>query len=273
MNRLACQYAIVRFLPYAETGEFANVGIVLACPAVGYFDAKLMPTKNTGRITGFFEQLDKRIYREAMNYLREELDRVRALVGEQAAMAVQQAFASLTRPREALLRFGETRAILAENPETALDRLFSRFIERDFAGKEYHDQILERGIRETLRKANLRGYFQPGEIGNDDLHIHVPFVYRHEGHARFAIKPLDLAKGEPNNVFETGGRWVDRVRRLKRHELLPDEMMFAVGLPDGNLAIRRAADEIVGDLREQGIEVAEAADAKAIAAFASRAQH
>ncbi|MGH8147921.1 MAG: DUF3037 domain-containing protein, partial [Rhodanobacteraceae bacterium] len=27
MNRLACQYAVIRFLPYAETGEFANVGV------------------------------------------------------------------------------------------------------------------------------------------------------------------------------------------------------------------------------------------------------
>lgn len=32
MNKLACQYAVVRFLPYAETGEFANVGVALACP-------------------------------------------------------------------------------------------------------------------------------------------------------------------------------------------------------------------------------------------------
>ncbi|TAM57619.1 MAG: DUF3037 domain-containing protein [Rhodanobacter sp.] len=43
MNRFACQYAIIRFLPYAETGEFANVGVVLACPATGYFGARLMP--------------------------------------------------------------------------------------------------------------------------------------------------------------------------------------------------------------------------------------
>jgi len=29
MKKFACQYAIVRFLPYLETGEFANVGIVM----------------------------------------------------------------------------------------------------------------------------------------------------------------------------------------------------------------------------------------------------
>ncbi len=41
LNKLACRYAILRFLPYTETGEFANVGVVLACPATGYFGFKL----------------------------------------------------------------------------------------------------------------------------------------------------------------------------------------------------------------------------------------
>ncbi|HVK54151.1 MAG TPA: DUF3037 domain-containing protein, partial [Burkholderiales bacterium] len=29
---IACHYAIVRFLPFVETGEFANVGVVLFSP-------------------------------------------------------------------------------------------------------------------------------------------------------------------------------------------------------------------------------------------------
>ncbi|MGB2108952.1 MAG: DUF3037 domain-containing protein, partial [Marinobacter vinifirmus] len=28
MTRFACNYAIVRFMPYVETGEFANVGVL-----------------------------------------------------------------------------------------------------------------------------------------------------------------------------------------------------------------------------------------------------
>lgn len=276
MNQVACQYAIIRFLPYAETGEFANVGVVLACPATGYLDARLMPLKRTGRITGFFEQLDRRIYRDAMTYLRDELDRVRDLARERADMGdaavVQQTFAGLTRPREALLRFGDTRVILAEQPEDTLGKLFARFVERDFASKEYHDQVLERGVRETLRKANLRDFFKPAEIGNEDLHIQVPFVYHRNGRAQLAIKPLDLAKDEPNKVFDVGGHWVDRVRRLEKRDLLPAEMLFAVELPTQlDRGARNAADEIVDELRELGIKVAPTADAAAITAFAAGA--
>ncbi len=275
MNRFACQYAIIRFLPYAETGEFANVGVLLACPATGYFGAKLMPVRKTGRITGFFEQLDKSIYREAMAYLKDELDRLGELVRERGAgnqSFVQQTFSGLTRPREALLRFGETRVILAEQPAETLRKLFANFVEREFASKEYHDQVLERGVRETLRKAHLREYFKPAEIGNDNLHINVPFVYQCDGLVQLAIKPLDLAKDEPNNVFDLGGHWVDRVRRLGKHQLLPERMLFAVRLPGtANEGARKAANEIIGELREQNIVVAASTDAAAITKFASGA--
>ena len=52
MKKYACQYAIVRFLPYLETGEFANVGIVMLCPDAGFFDFKLL--RHVRRITAFF---------------------------------------------------------------------------------------------------------------------------------------------------------------------------------------------------------------------------
>jgi hypothetical protein len=275
MNRLACQYAIIRFLPYAETGEFANVGVLLACPATGYLDARLMPTKRTGRITAFFDQLDKRVYRDALNYLDDELDRIRELIRERADVGadfVQQTFAGLARPREALLRFGETRVVMANEPEVTLDELFARFVERDFVHKQYHDKILERGVRQVLAKAKLREYFDVGTIGTDELHIQVPFVHLRSGLPLLAIKPLDLAKDEPNQVYEHGGHWVDRVRRLRKHELLPIQTLFAVRRPasDDN-RILKAADEIVAELLEQGVEVAAATDVKAITTFARAA--
>jgi hypothetical protein len=92
-------------------------------------------------------------------------------------------------------------------------------------------------------------------------------------HPTLAIKPLDLAKDEANLVYDHGGHWVERIRRLKKHALLPDEVLFAVQKPRvDDRTIRAAADEIVADLREQGVEVAAATDVKAIAEFAGAAR-
>lgn len=278
MIRLPCQYAIIRFLPYAETGEFANVGVVLACPATGYLAARLMPIKRTGRITGFFEQLDARVYRESLKYLRDELDRVQEVVqqgGKQGRLiGTQQLFEGLTRTREGLLRFSDVRVVMADDPETTLDQLFARFVERDFVNKEYHDYLLVRGVRQVLAKANLREYFKPEEIGNEYLHIQVPFVHVRDGTPTYAIKPLGLDKGDPNQVFENGGHWVDRIRRLRKHNLLPEQMLFAVKKPDaGDIKARKAADEIVDELRDVGMKVALDTDFRTITEFARAVLH
>ncbi|WP_253275820.1 DUF3037 domain-containing protein, partial [Xanthomonas vasicola] len=49
--RVPCQYAIVQFLPYPETGEFANVGVVLACPQMRYLGVRIAPHRRTKRVT------------------------------------------------------------------------------------------------------------------------------------------------------------------------------------------------------------------------------
>ena len=204
-----------------------------------------------------------------------ELERIRELHRERADIGpgfVQQTFAGLARPREALLRFSETRVVMADEPAATLEQLFARFVERDFVNKQYHDKILERGVREVLAQAKLRAYFNAGTIGTDELHIQIPFVHLRNGRPILAIKPLDLAKDEPNQVYEHGGHWVDRIRRLKKHALLPDETLFAVQRPaTDDTRILDAADEIVAELREQGVEVAAATDVKAITAFARAA--
>lgn len=162
---------------------------------------------------------------------------------------------------------------MADDAEKMLDKLFARFVERDFANKQYHDKVLERGVRDVLKRANLRDYFKPAEIGNEHLHMQVPFVHLRDGQPALAIKPLDLAKDEPNQVFEHGGHWVDRVRRLHKHKLLPDGMLFAVKEPaiiDAN-DTRKAAEEIMAELRDTGVGVVVATDTKAIMDFAAEA--
>ncbi len=186
--------------------------------------------------------------------------------------AIRQLFTGVVHPREALLRFGDTRVVMAENPATTLEQVFARLVERDFADKEYHDKLVDRGVRELLRKANLRDQFSDATIGNEDLHLAVPFAHFRDGRVQVAIKPLDLDKDEANKVFDVGGRLVDRVRRLAKRNLLPQEMLVAVREPP-NLErnIQAAVVEIETDLRNAGILVERADNETAITRFARAA--
>ena len=60
-------------MPFVETGEFANVGVLLVAPKNGYVNFKL-DTKRTQRVTHFFEGLDVELYRKVIQNLKEQLE-------------------------------------------------------------------------------------------------------------------------------------------------------------------------------------------------------
>jgi len=75
----ACQYAIVHFLPYIETGEFANIGVVLFCQEKCFFDFRLLQ-KGRSRITHFFDKLEPEIFIQGKKLFEKELIRIRTML-------------------------------------------------------------------------------------------------------------------------------------------------------------------------------------------------
>lgn len=135
--KFACNYAIARFLPYAETGEFVNVGIALMCPESAFFDFLLAGTSR--RVTGFFPQLDPSIYGAGLEYFREELASLRdSLQRKELRVAgggfereyALGVFRELVKARESIFRFSPARTVLAEDPAACLKSLYVSYIER-----------------------------------------------------------------------------------------------------------------------------------------------
>ena len=234
MKKFACQYAIVRFLPYLETGEFANVGIVMLCPDAGFFEFRLL--NRVRRITAFFEELDATIYRNAAKDFKQELTRIRNwLAQQQSAMDVELArhlFGELTRQREAMLRFDNVRVVLADDPAQQLDELFGHYVQRNFATKAYQEQLLVKNVRRILVAAKLEKQYRPETLGDTaTYHAHLPFVHREGNRVVKAIKPLHLAQDDPTQIYEHGWAWVGRVKKLKTLGLMPEHLLFPVQGP------------------------------------------
>jgi hypothetical protein len=144
MKEFACQYAFLRFRPFAETGEFANVGVVLMAAEAGFFDFRLL--KRYGRITQFFYPFDREVYLNGRELFKEELQRFAgelrsdALDGGRRApnlLLASKRFAELVRPRDAMLHFDQQRLILAADPEAKLDALYNHYCERNFMSREF----------------------------------------------------------------------------------------------------------------------------------------
>jgi hypothetical protein len=94
------QYAILRFMPYIETSEFANVGIVMAAPRSSFFAYRLQEKYYT-RLIHFFKNLDGRTYTVAIQAMKEELNRIQLLIHTQPNTS-DRLFEELIRPRETL---------------------------------------------------------------------------------------------------------------------------------------------------------------------------
>ncbi len=275
MKKFACQYALLRFRPFVETGEFANVGVVMMAPEARFFGFRLL--KRYGRITQFFHQLDRKVYLEGRELFKEELDRFTgelrrlALDGRKTQPDIPLArnlFNELVRPREAMLQFAEQRVVLADNPKEKLVQLFDHYIERNFVTKAYQERLLESTVRKLLFRGQIGTQYRSEKIGTPDFTVNFPFVLMADGKAQRIIKPLYLAQGDTTKILNHGGQWVDKVRRLRKRNALPKDVLFPVTAPQTDTKAYDAFTEIRDDLVTIDVQVVPANDEDGILKFA-----
>jgi hypothetical protein len=276
MNKFVCNYAIARFRPYRETGEFANVGVVLLCPQLDFFGHTFERRKHK-RITDFFPELDFDIFKTGLVGLLKELTRVagpndetRQFVTDAEARMRIAAFKELVRTRESLFHFSEIGTVLADDPKAKLAELFDFYIKRQFAhDREYQEIIMRRRLGDFLQRVNLaRFYKQDQRIGDDNYHVVLPFVHFEGNTPRKAIKPLHMDKPLTTDIYRHGDAWVSTVRRLLQINRLPEDFLFAVRYPAANAKGQAAAQDICSELEKLGTKTVPFADTEAIRRFA-----
>lgn len=277
MNRTVCQYAILRFMPFVETGEFANVGIIMMSAKAGYFDFKLQSTRHK-RVTNFFDDLDAKIFKAAMKDIKDELGRVRQLLIAQCFDKrntlkndefANELFSEVIRPREVMLRFSQPRTVLSADPDNTLAELFKHYVERDFVNKEYREALMEKGIRNLLLGANLGERFIKRDIGNEEFHVPFPFVEIRGARATKIIKPLNLAQNEATKIRLHGNEWEYKMNMLRRMNFMPAEVLLTVVGPPSDDKRIGAFRDAVGMLEQTGAAVVPYAKQEDILRFAS----
>jgi hypothetical protein len=278
MKEVVCNYAIARFRPYRETGEFVNVGIVLICPQMNYF-AYLFEKRKYKRITDFFPELDVEVFKAGMGGLLKELARVtgrdhdeelKQLVLREEAHASIGRFKELVRPREAMFHFGETGTVLAADPRGKLKELFDYYIKRQFArDREYQEVFMKRELAEFLRRSNLdRFYKTEQQVGDETYHVILPFVHLDGNVVLKAIKPLHLDKEGSTEIYRHGDAWISTVKRLRQINRLPKDFLFTVKGPKAGNKRMHAAQEICRELEHLDAVTIPFAETKRILEFA-----
>ena len=130
-------YSIVRFAPFSETEEFANIGIVLVSPSLNFFDFKLQ-RKKFSRVTHFFGETSPALFRAAVGNLQDELSRMKRVSNQNMRQPSFQfkdqsvanlMLQELLRKREGMIRFSEIRMTVANDAASELDRLNRYYVD------------------------------------------------------------------------------------------------------------------------------------------------
>ena len=258
---IACQVALVRFAPFVETGEFANVGVVVFAPDTALFAFKLLPNTHK-RVQQFFAPLDKKVYAASLERVAIELARVQAIVkqaGKTTAhcdyAGAKALWAELLKPREGLMRFATAGVELTTEPQQLLDAVFTQLLLRDFVTPAYAKEKLDRTVRAWLVEAKLELVFKAAKLGDDVYHARFEFIAHQNDRAIKLIKPLDLRLRTPTDVINAGGKWRTCLHQLQKRDLIPEQTLFTVDGDFGATGFKDATLEVMHDLRTFGVTV------------------
>ena len=259
-----CNYSILRFLPYPETGEFVNIGVVLIANN-GDFRFKI--ERKRQRVTNFFPSLEAKIFLRARREIEAELNRLSGFftTNRSDLSAILGTFKHLIHHRETMMRFSDPGTMAIENANDAINVLFDHYVNHSFANKEYQETVLERQLGKLLSSSNLKQKYSDLKLGSTDYAVKFPFVMVNGSEPVQALKPLHLGHDEPAKIFEHGDAWIAKIRRLNATEDLARDTLFIAGPPEeGRPKLLKAFKEICDELKSfPGVRVTSTAETQA----------
>jgi hypothetical protein len=120
-------YAIVRVVPRVEREEFANAGVIVSCPALGFLDARV--EVDEARLRALDPGID-------LDAVRTHLATIPAIcAGGEAAgpigkLAPKERFRWLVAPRSTIIQASPAHTGYLDDPVQALERLLQTMVRR-----------------------------------------------------------------------------------------------------------------------------------------------
>jgi len=243
------RYLIVRFRPYAETGEFANIGVIVFDLENDEADFRLA-NRRFARIGHFFDPKAHGAYSLAIQNLRIEIPRIVEYLPEAIASHSVSEKDHFWDLKESSILFSTPRVIRSDLHLTELtNQLFDRFIKRNFEKPEALESALVRDIRQILKRGGLT-HFKGISINDDLIPLKLPLGYKNEHLA--AIKPLAFDHKNPLHIIDYGAHWKKRLSyHLDKGNLFEGRLLLPLKLPQTAEGSHRDAFEVsYEDLKE-----------------------
>jgi hypothetical protein len=227
MNRQVCKYSIIRFQPFPETEEFANIGVVLFATASKRLEFKLLDSRHHKRITDFFDHpLVKDSFSQTIKMIDVEIERIKNNFDEILGANFDR-YADLIRSREDIVRFSDSRVLFSNDPAITVNQLFDHYVNRSFVRAPSYEEKMRKQVRNLLVNHNLGDLYKEAVVG--DIHKYkATFPFVHKGEQQKVIKPIQFLHNEPTALIDHGREWLTKVEYLKKYNFIqPEQVLFA----------------------------------------------
>ncbi len=121
----AFDYAVVRWVPSLDRGEWLNVGVLMYCAAADHIACRVQ--LDPRRAAALWPSADRSIVDRHLSALA-AVCRGDPQAGPVAQRPTGERFHWLVHPRSAALQVSEVHAGLSEDLDATLDHLFQRFV-------------------------------------------------------------------------------------------------------------------------------------------------
>jgi hypothetical protein len=129
-SQTVCNYSLLHFLPYPETGVVVNVGVLVNCLQPCFFHF-LAEEKMPESFRLLFPRQNEKAFEASMAAVLDEVLRVKGRIRDPKSCQIE--FNELVRPRQNTFRFGEVRRALTNDPLNFSEELFRRYVRMEAA--------------------------------------------------------------------------------------------------------------------------------------------
>jgi hypothetical protein len=224
-------YVVLRYRHDSLAEEFANVGVVVHAPAVGFLDARMRHT--LGRLSKIFPDLNGEDLKSSLRGIERTIKRMGTKEAGDLFGSFKNAgeFAKSAQPDDdSSFVWSALGSGLTFSPLETIEKLFGRFVTRYDEHQRGHrdDAAVWRPVRERLAERKLVDQLQPKTIASSL--DRVEFEHASKNGAWHCYQPLSFDLANEETIRDKARRWTGHMVALN-NAFEPFHTYFFVGLP------------------------------------------
>ena len=219
MSKLRYSFTVFRYVHDGVTGEFANVGVALYAPSVGFLNA--ICTSKYGRLSAFFGNVKGDHIKRLLRHLEIRIEELGSKMPNQLPFIENgklDAASLVTRVLpvdDSALQFSPIGWGTTDDPQVTLEQLYDRHVEfyarkNESVGRE--DAEVLHVFRKPLAEHGIVKHLAPKRIVGKDFDHEFPLAWKNGKWNACEALSFDLM--EPATIVDKANRWLGRTISL-----------------------------------------------------------